>query len=365
MIGSSLGRQSLPMLLAQRMGKDISEGVWTDTLPGYRTISAHYQVSEGTSKQAIKKLEKRGVLEPPQQGKKRQISKKAHHSVQINHLLIITDSAMPMDKADEQLLHDMSTYWLQRRKASGKVHRVSGDLGRYQRPAQLLKQWVSQHSATQIVFFNPSAPWIQAVIDLGLPCYYLGGELGNEKIQNNVFPGSSQSWNLTLQNILQRLKKLGHQQLLFPFDYGKRAFQESVQNTLYDMYEGELTRAECEASVPLFQESSPESWQRFWGKEFIQRMPTCVIASSTFAMQSLYVFCARNNIQIGKDLSLICIQSDDIIDWYFPRPTYLEYPYNESLHDFKSWVRNGFPQREHTFVKLIWNEGQTLATRPT
>jgi len=52
MSGSSLGRQTLPMLLADRLEKDIADGVWQGTLPGYRTLSTHYQVSDGTSGQA-------------------------------------------------------------------------------------------------------------------------------------------------------------------------------------------------------------------------------------------------------------------------------------------------------------------------
>jgi len=311
--------------------------------------------------QAVKHLETRGVIEPPEQGKKRKISKRVDLSAQTKCLLIITDSTMPLDKSDDQLLHDMSTYWLRRGKASGEVYRVSGDLGRYKRPANLLKQWVRQHSATQLVFFGPSASWIKAVVDLGLPCYYLGGELGNIKIQDHLLPGSSQSWNLTLKRVLQHLIKLGHKRLLIPLDYGNLGFQESVQNTLYAMYEGEIPRMDCEASVPVFQEFSAGSWQRNWEKEFVRHRPTCVIASNTFAVQSLYVFCARHNIQIGKDLSLICIQSDELLNWYEPRPTYLEYPYHESLQDFKSWVRCGFPQREQTLIQITWNEGKTLS----
>lgn len=352
------------MLMAEQLEKDIANGVWTDTLPGYRTLSTHYRVSDGTSKQAIKQLEARAVIEPAQQGKKRRISNKVRPSTQTNRLLIITDSTTPLDKLDEQLLHDMSAFWLQRKKISGEVHRVSGDIGRYQRPARLLKQWINQHSATQLVFFGPPGPWIKAVLEIGIPCYYLGGELGNPDIKKHPLPGSSQKWNATLRDILLRLKKLGHKQLLIPFDYGKQGFQRSVQNTLTEMFPDEMTRSECEASVPIFQEFSAESWQVEWKKEFARRRPTCVVADTIFVVQSLYVFCARHNIQIGKDLSLICLQSDEIINWFTPRPTYLSYPYAESLLDFKSWTRSGFPQREHTFMTMEWNEGETLMEAP-
>ncbi|BDS07047.1 hypothetical protein NT6N_20870 [Oceaniferula spumae] len=362
MSGQSLGRKSLPVQLAERLEKDIHEGVWTDTLPGYRTLSAHYQVSEGTSKRAIQLLEQQGVIGPPEQGKNRKISRKARSSVEKMRLLIITDATFPLDKFDEKLLNDISVFWLHRGKSSADVDRVSGDLARYQHPAKLLSQWVHQHSATHLLFYGPPAPWIKAVIELGLPCYYLGGELGYAEFKNRVFPGSSQSWDLTLRDLLQRLRGMGHKHLLIPFDYGKRGFQKSVQATLYEIYQDRLSRAACEASVPVFQDFSPDSWQRNWEKEFMLRRPTCVVASNSFTVLSLYVFCARNNIKLGKDLSLICMQSDDILDWHDPRPTYLEYPYAKSLQDFKSWVRRGFPQRAHTYVKMVWNEGDTLTS---
>ena len=344
--------------------------MWVDTLPGYRSISTHYQVSDRSSKQAILLLEKRGVIEPTQRGKKRKISE--NPSLPVNQpvkkekmrLLIITDSMIPLNGLDELLLHKMSVFWLQRSNFSGEVHRVSGDLGQYKRPGKLLKQWVEQHAATHLLFEGPPTQWIKAVIALGLPCYYLGGELGNPEIKHNVFSGSSQSLSHTLKQVTKRLSEMGHNHLLIPLEYGKRGLQKPAQDALYEIHHGALSREECELSVPVFPEFTPDAWLGNWGREFSRRRPTCVITYNTFALQSLYVFCDRNHIRIGKDLSLICMHSDPILNWYFPRPTYLEYPYSESLKDFKNWVRSDFPQREHTMMEMIWNEGETLVMSP-
>jgi len=355
----SLDRKSLPVILAERLMLDIADGLWADTLPGYRTIGAHYDVSDRTSKLAIQILENQGVISPSQPGLRRQILQRAQKVTENRHLLIITDSSTILDRSDEQLLHDMSMFWLKRSGVSSSVNRVSGDLGRYKKPARLLKLWIKQHAASYLLFFGPPAAWIQAVLQLGVPCYYLGGELNDEMFRGKRFPGSSQKWGQTLSLILSRLIKLGHQDLLIPFNFGRESLRHTVVKTLYTTYGGVLTQEQCEAAVPVFQDISPESWQLDWEREFKKRVPTCVVVSHPQALQSLYVFCARHGIQLGKDLSVLCTYTDELLDWYDPRPTFLEFPYDEALKNFKDWIRTGFPEREHTYLKMKWNEGST------
>ena len=365
MSGDSLGRQSLSTRMAERLEKDIFHGVWTDFLPGYRTLSQHYSVSDRTSKLAISLLEKQGVIAPTQPGKKRKILKNSKQTVKDMRLLIITDSMMPMEKADEELLHDMSVFWLKREEISSKVHRASGDLYRYKRPGKLLKQWVDQHHATHLLFFTPPAPWVKAVIALGLPCYYLGGELLSNNLREDQIPGSSLMWNIVFAIVLNRLKDLGHHKLLFPLELARGRNPKSLQDTLFETYDGELSRDDCEASIPVFPEFNAESWLRYWEREFTTRRPTAVIVVNQFALQSLYVFCTQHNIKPGKDLSVVCMHWEEIFDWYYPRPTCLKYPYQASLKDFKGWVRSGCPQRKHHFLQMEWCGGSTcMEIRP-
>jgi len=359
MSGDSLDRQSLPAHMAERLERDISHGVWTGFLPGYRTLSQHYAVSDRTSKLAISLLEKQGVIAPTQPGKKRKILRSAKQTLKDMRLLIITDSMMPMEKADDELLHDIAVFWLKRGKIRSEVHRASGDLCRYKRPGKLLKQWVDQHHATHLLFFTPPSSWVKAVIALGLPCYYLGGELSSVNLRENRVPGSSLMWNFVFAKVLNRLKDLGHRKLLFPLELARGRNPKSLQNTLFEAYEGELSREDCEAFIPVFPEFDAESWLRYWKREFTTRKPTAVIVINQFALQSLYVFCARYNIKPGKDLSVVCMHWEEIFDWYSPRPTCLKFPYQASVQDFKSWVRSGCPQRKHQFLQMDWCGGST------
>jgi hypothetical protein len=218
---------------------------------------------------------------------------------------------------------------------------------------------VDQHHATHLLFFTPPAPWVKAVIDLGLPCYYLGGELSPDNLQKNQVPGSSLMWNFLFAKVLIRFKELGHRKILFPLELSRGRNPKSLQNTLFETYDGELSRSDCEASLPVFPEFDAESWQRYWENEFEARRPTAVIVVNQFALQSLYVFCNRYNIKLGKDLSVVCMHWEEIFDWYSPRPTCLKFPYQASLQDFKSWVRSGSPQRKHHFLQMVWCGGST------
>ena len=149
----SLGRKSLGVLLAEHLKNDIASDVWVDRLPGYRVLSAHYQVSDRTSREAVNILEKEGILEAPIQGKKRAILKSPlliNTTKQFN-LLIIQDSTIPLDRAVEHMFSEMVEFWLRRLPSTGDVKRVSGDLSRYKQPKTLLQQWIKQNNATHIL----------------------------------------------------------------------------------------------------------------------------------------------------------------------------------------------------------------------
>jgi len=355
MSDKSLNRQSLPVRLANQLEEDIEDGVWSGFLPGYRTLCSRYQVSGRTGKSALQILEDRGIIQPTQPGKKRKIRKQTHRSSRTQHLLTITDSMLPLDNLDEQLLHDIADFWLRRAQRSN-ASRVSGDLGRYRHPEKILKQWITQHAATHILFYAPPSAWVQAVIQLGLPCYYLGGSLSSGDLDKHLNPGSSQRLETSLVQLISRLKELGHKDLLIHYDYDR----ERLQAALYETFEGELSKKECEEAIPVFPELSPDTWQKNWHREFSKRKSTIVVVSHHFALQSLYVYCARNHIQLGKDLSLVSFHFEEIFNWYDPRPTYLKYPYDKSLQDFKQWVRGGCLNRAHTFLEMKWVEGDTL-----
>ena len=85
-----------------------------------------------------------------------------------------------------------------------------------------------------------------------------------------------------------------------------------------------------------------------------------MIVTNQLLLTSIYAFCARKKIELGKDLALLSIHDEFLYDWFYPRPTSMGYPYNQSLQDFKSWVRSGFLDRKHKFLKMDWVQGDTL-----
>jgi DNA-binding LacI/PurR family transcriptional regulator len=267
---------------------------------------------------------------------------------------------VPINNADEQLIADISIFWFKQAGPDQQVRRVSGDLRRYRRPGKLLKQWIQQNAATHLLFENPSSAWVQAIQRIGIPCYYLGGELNMKDIQAKRRPGSSIMLNWVFKDVLERLRKMGHQRLLIPFDHTRVGNRESLKETLYEVCDGDLTKKECDRATPVFKEFDPDAWQRDWELFFQQCNPSIIIVTNQLLLTSIYAFCARKKIELGKDLALLSIHDEFLYDWLYPRPTRLRYPYNESLQDFKSWVRSGFLDRKHKFLEMEWVQGDTL-----
>jgi len=164
---------------------------------------------------------------------------------------------------------------------------------------------------------------------------------------------------------LERLKELGHTQLLIPFEHGMKKQRQQFISAMHECYEGVLNREDCEAAISVFEVFDPQAWQMGWKREFEKRRPTAVVVTGQFSLLSFYVFCLENKLNLGSDVSVICLHKEDVFDWYSPRPTCLRFPYEKSLGDFKSWVRSGFPQRKHTIIPMEWCDGETCGKNAT
>jgi len=117
----SLGRQTLPVLFAERLIEDMSSGMWTTTLRGYRTLCEHYEVSQKTCKATLAILEKRKIILPAEIGKRRIICKKNIKKEKPQMcLLVIEDLLKRSIGEDAVILEKLTNYWLRRGGASGR-----------------------------------------------------------------------------------------------------------------------------------------------------------------------------------------------------------------------------------------------------
>ncbi len=92
--------------------------------------------------------------------------------------------------------------------------------------------------------------------------------------------------------------------------------------------------------------------------------PTAVILNQDIHVQSLYGFCFRNGIKIPRDLSVICMESTEHVEWCDPLPTRMRFPVQVASGYFKKWVRGGCQPMGVKYLELEWIEGESVGKNP-
>lgn len=114
------------------------------------------------------------------------------------------------------------------------------------------------------------------------------------------------------------------------------------------------------SACPIFNERVAAAWQEYWKKLFSTVKPTAVILNQDIHVQSLYGFCFRNGIKIPRDLSVICMESTEHVEWCDPLPTRMRFPVQVASGYFKKWVRGGCQPMGVKYLELVWIEGESV-----
>jgi DNA-binding LacI/PurR family transcriptional regulator len=362
---SRLQRATLAERLAETLTDEILAGVWSEHLPGYRTLARRYEVSRPTCEAALILLEKAGLLAPPEAGRMRRISAAASGSVPARkrNLLVITDRTIDMASDDEELIRQCTDYW---RSEGGQVHEVSGDLRRNRRPASLLGRWIKQTGADCMLFFVPPAPWVEAAELSGVPCYALGGDT-----VNSIGVISQNGWAYIdfLERRVKSAAELGHQRILAVL--GSVITPERIRDRATARLSALQQELEAAGWPPVSITiegpglPDPDGWHRWWPKVLGGVRPTLVILERIPEAVSLHSHCLRNGVRLPQDLSMLGMGYDSTIGWLNPPPTCYAYPSDKALAHFRRWVRKGFPPGDRVLLEEEYMGGKTLGPAPS
>lgn len=346
-----LERKSLPVRLADEIEQSIQKSDWGEYFPGHRVLMKNYSVSAKTCLAAISQLEARGVISSGEQGKKRRILVKSKSTLKSMSNLLVIEGCGPLSGEDIQQLHTYQTIW---EEAGGSVQQVRFDLPRYRRPASLIHDAVQRYRADAILLHVPPAAWVRAAM-AERPVFLAGGEFIRADIT-----GVGYNIQAELPRLVARLKAMGHERIAVPFyPVGPRmeeAIQQGVAQGLGLKADSKMVRDCC----PIFPERVAAAWQEYWKKLFSSLKPTAVILNQDIHVQSLYGFCFRNGIKIPRDISVICMESTEHVEWCEPLPTRMRFPIEVAGAYFKKWVRGGCVALGVKYLDLEWIEGESV-----
>ena len=349
-----LERKSLPLRLADMIEQELVAGTWGDTLPGHRTLMKFFSVSAKTSLAAIDLLEARGVISAAEHGKRRSITivPKAAHHVMRNLLLI--DGLSSASGGEQKELQALIKAW---EDGGGVVQTIRFDFPRYQKPIALLQKAVASFSADAILLHVPPLAWVQAAARLR-PVFLAGGEWKGTSITGCAF-----SIRNEVTKLAGMLRALGHQRVVTPLDLVGRALENELREGLASGLGVDLRDPALDALCPIFSEAVPDVWQQYWKNIFSKVQPTAVILNTDIQCLSLYGYCYRHGIRIPEDLSVICMETSEHLEWLNPVPSRMRFPINQAVTYFKKWLRNGCNPMGLKFFSLDYIAGATVAPK--
>ena len=352
---NSLERKSLPVRLADVIETEIRAGNWGGTLAGHRTLMDRYSVSAKTSLAAIELLEARGLISCAEQGKKRRVLVAPDDSTRSLTDLLIVDSLGAQSGED---IVQMQAYRRAWEEAGGRVQSIKLDFPRYRKPEALLREAVSNHNADALLLHVPPLAWVAAAARLR-PAFLAGGEW---QVDDTTAVGYNLQDEITVQ--AAKLRALGHQQIVVPLDLVGSKMERAVRDGLATGLGIPADAPELRDCCPVFSEKVPEAWQQYWRKTFSTLRPTAIILTDDIHYLSLCGYCFRNGIRIPNDLSVICLESTEHLEWCDPVPTRMRYPIDAAVRHFRKWIRSGCRPIGKKKLPLEYIEAGTVTRAP-
>ena len=338
---AELDRRLLPERLAETLEQEITGGVWKERLPGYRVLCQRYGVSRPTCEDALRILEKRGLLAPPEPRRTRRIIAQQVEGdwARSRHLLVVTDRMHCNGEVYRQVIDPIVSSWITQK---GKTSSVEADFGRSKRPDSLLGRWIGDAGADVLLLHMPSRFWLQAAKRSGLPCFSIGGDTVEFR---DWIAGSGFALFRFLGALLNDAFQMGHRRILIPFSgmLGEPAFRDTLLSEVKEILKEYGIDDELTLSVEAPQASIPSDWHAWWPNILVRMKPSLVILRDISEAFSFHSFCLKNRIRMPEDISMVSVHDSPIMGWLDPPPTRYAFPHAKEVRHFQAWVRREFP----------------------
>lgn len=344
--------------LAATIADDLRRGRWKEALPGLRQLAALYKVNKRTCAEALRLVEKQGLLDPARPRERRRIRPAGPPPATPRipgQLLIIADKSERVNNTHLRLMNRAMRLWNER---GGEVRQVDVDFTRRRSPARLQADLFSGARVECVLAIKPPRHWAEALDALDTPVFMYGGATPRSS-RNTTAVGAQ--LNAVLVGTLEHIRSKGHRRLLLPCH---RPFRE-IRARCIDLVRAtfpELTLEQAEDMVPSVDLLDGRDWAAFWNRALPRLKPTCVIVWSSLEALSLISYCARTGLRIPRDLSIVALDGNDLMDWFEQPLTHVEADNEADWKAFLRWVDEGCHHDGHIDTTCRFIEGATVAT---
>ncbi|MCP5536482.1 MAG: substrate-binding domain-containing protein [Akkermansiaceae bacterium] len=351
----------LPVRVAVRLRDDIEKGLWSDHLPGCRSLANHYGVSRKTCMASMLLLEEEEVIAPAEVGKKRNILIRPSPQPRKNDphqgtLLVLHCSEQEFSARHLSNVNVLQTTWSD---GGGHVAFQVVNYDRYSKPKNQLKQLIKRYQAVAIVLIAPRSEWLEEAARL-LPTYSMGG-LWPGDMKNATAHGFD--FCHQIDQLISYLYRHGHRRIMIPNYHTEpiaNYFHEAVTAGYHRFIGSNDDRRDVILDIPNFVSSEPTDWFRFWRDSLKRFEPTAVIPVQAVHLLSLYGFCTASKISIPRDLSVLCTEHHIQSEWMWPKPHMQKHSEAAVRKCFKQWIDGGLRPMGMKLLSLEIMEGNSV-----
>jgi DNA-binding LacI/PurR family transcriptional regulator len=347
---------SLATQAADILRQQILDKKFTKVLPGETPLAANLRVSRKTVREALAILENEKIISPAEPGKRREIfetvgalkPKSANETVRI--LL-----PKPIREMHASAQHLFRTYihHLQIEEDDVEYHHLPYASSKTDiRPR--LAELVDSHRASLWVIYELNKEIAEVITSRGLNAIACGG-ITNTKIPVVTYHGSS-----AIQHALNKLFQNGHTNIVKPtthphlnFDYMAKVFEKQGMTYL------------PEYNTPYYS-GTAQDFSLLLQKLFLSETPpTAFITSGPRELISLITWLGVHRLSIPKDVSILHIGSDPLLDSIFPQISYYSTSSDPIARELarlsNTLIQTPQKTLENKFFYMDYKAGESLA----
>jgi len=351
----SISRPSLVDHVLAQLREGIRTGQWAGKLPGVTKLAAEYEVSHGTLRTALTRLEREGEITPGGNGRNRMVA--VQTSVAVKRHLCVTvlldekleDEYTGLQLAMTQLQRNLEGEGHTLRIADKSQRTLKHDLGR-------IKRYAGSHPSDIWLVVGGSKEVLTWFAEQSVPTIALGGRCIKVPIAS-----VGRDIQEALRAACKHLIAMHHTRIIL---VGPRNIL-SPESNLYQIFAGELAAGGVTLSnyyLPKWDET-PSGLYALLEETFRFTPPTALIVATSTWLVSVLAFLAQRKLLVPADVSVICMTSDVVPAWRRPLIAHFKSDEDAVVRRIVDWVNavaSGLADRKYIPCHSVFVAGESI-----
>lgn len=346
---------SLAEQVAAHLKAEILHGAMSGTVPGVHALAAELGVHHTTAEEALRLLEKEGLIESRGVGRRRGIRPTESFVPPSMRVAIL-----PYEDTDRTVdyILDMQYKLQSAGHVVGFTPKPLQDLGM---DAQRVARYVKTFEVDAWIVIAGPRDVLEWFVSQPTPVFSMFGRRRGLPIAS-----AGPDKQPAMVQALDRLVELGHRRivLLLREEHRKPGIGHVAQAMLDAMRAHGLPTGPY--NLPHWK-NDPDDLQRCLDSLFRNTPPTAMIIDEAFLFNVVQQHLARLGVVAPRDISLVCSDPYPTFAWHRPSIAHVRWDSRKVVQHVLRWANNvarGKPDREQHLTKATFVEGGTIGLAP-